>query len=81
MSIRVGPGAVFMKGIDAARFALESSKGFKKLKAIKAFFLGISITRNIAQTFVENHSSKLARKLNERLVSDYNEQLKQSSAL
>ena len=81
MSIKIGPSTVFMKGTDAARFEIESSKGLKKLKAIKAFFWGISITRNIAQTFVENHSSKLARKLNERLVSDYNEQLRQSSAL
>lgn len=81
MSIKIGPNAIFMKGTDAARFEIESSKGFKKLKAIKAFFWGVSITRSVAQTFVQDHSSKLARKLSERLVSDYNEQLKQSSAL
>lgn len=91
MSIGISIGidknvVVFMRWADAARFELESGKGTGKsrsvrvLKAVKAFFCGISITWNTARTFVHNRSSKLAEKLEERLTVCYNEGLAESRA-
>lgn len=91
MSIGISIGidknaSVSMRWVDAARFELESSKGAGKsravrvLKAVKAFFCGISITWDTAQAFVHNCSSKLAEKLEDRLIACYNEGLAESRA-
>ena len=77
MYIKVGTNAVLMKGFDAATFESESSKGIGKLKSIGSFFRGVSISRDTVQTFIETHPSKLAKKLDERLVA-YDKDLKKS---
>lgn len=68
MSIRIRSDVVSMKGIDAAKFTSETNKGVGKLKAVKAFFRGVSVARDVVKTFTENHSSKLAETLEDGLI-------------